>query len=379
MFLFILGAILFISLVLVHEWGHFVASKKNGVDVEEFGLGFPPRAKVLGSKNGTLYSLNWLPLGGFVKLKGEHDADVSKGSFGAASMKVKALIMVAGVAMNLVVAYILFVVVALIGMPNVVPNQFTVKSDTKIVKDYDNKGVIKVGDVVPDSPAAKTGIKADDQIVTINGVVIDSPEKLSATTRENAGKEVSIAIKHDANTDLKSALLNTTSPYLGISSYSDATGIQLRRSSWSAPIVAAGVTKDFTVATMQGLGSALKGLGSLIAGGVTGNKVARQTGQTAASSQVSGPIGIVKVLYEGSKLGFGFMLFIIAIISLTLAIMNILPIPALDGGRLYTMLLFRAFKKPLTQKTEERIQVTGMGVLMTLFILITIVDVNRFL
>src|SRR5665647_1050579 len=107
MLLFILGAILFVSLVLVHEWGHFITSKKNGVEVEEFGLGFPPRAKVLGKKNGTLYSLNWLPLGGFVKLKGEHDSDTSKGSFGAASIKVKSLIMVAGVGMNLIVAYLL--------------------------------------------------------------------------------------------------------------------------------------------------------------------------------------------------------------------------------------------------------------------------------
>ncbi len=93
MLLFILGAVLFVCLVLVHEAGHFFAARRNGVEVEEFGLGFPPRAKVLTKKNGTEYTLNWLPLGGFVKLKGEHDADVSKGSFGAATIKAKTLIM----------------------------------------------------------------------------------------------------------------------------------------------------------------------------------------------------------------------------------------------------------------------------------------------
>lgn len=377
LFLFMIGALLFMSLVLVHEWGHFIAARKNGVEVEEFGLGFPPRARSLGRKNGTEYTLNWLPLGGFVKLKGEHDADTTKGSFGAASLKAKTLIMLAGVGMNLVVAYVLFIVVALIGMPNVIPNQFTVASDTKIIRDYDNKGVIAVGDVLKGTPAEKAGIQVDDQIVSINGTNIAASENLSALTKSLAGKEVSIAIKHGDKTEVKKVVLNTSSPNLGVSTYSAESGIQLRRSTWSAPIVAAGVTRDFTVATFKGLGSALKGLGGLIAGGLTGNKEARQAGQTSASSQVAGPIGIVQTLYEGSKLGAGYMLFIIAIISLTLAIMNVLPIPALDGGRLYTMLLFRAAKKPLTQSLEERIQFAGMGILMTLILLVTIVDINR--
>ena len=379
--LFILGFILFISLVLVHEWGHFIASKKNGVEVEEFGLGFPPKAKSLGSKNGTEYTLNWLPLGGFVKLKGEHDSDTSKGSFGAASLKAKSIIMLAGVGMNLITAFVLFTIVALMGMPNLSKSigfeQFTVKSDTKITKDYQNKGVIKIDSVVADSPAQKAGILADDQIISIDGVQINTTEKLGEQTKSNAGKQVSVGIKSGEVADVKLITLNSTSPYLGVSSYSDEFGIQLRQSTWSAPIVAVGVMKDLTGATFKGLGTALKGLGSLIAGGITGNKQARQAGQTSASSQVAGPVGIVQTLYEGAKLGFGFMLFIIAIISLTLAIMNVLPIPALDGGRLYTMLFFRIIKKPLTQKIEEHIQMVGFGFVMSLVILTTIVDVSR--
>jgi regulator of sigma E protease len=138
------------------------------------------------------------------------------------------------------------------------------------------------------------------------------------------------------------------------------------------------VTRDFTIATFKGLGIALKGLGSIFAGLFTGNKVARQAGQTQASSQVSGPVGIFEVLYQGARFGIGFILFVIGVISLTLAIMNILPIPALDGGKLFVMMLFRLMRRPLRPATEERIHGTGFAVLMLLFVVITIVDIRRF-
>jgi regulator of sigma E protease len=170
--------------------------------------------------------------------------------------------------------------------------------------------------------------------------------------------------------------LHNDKPYLGVAPYQD--GLEIRRSTWSAPVVAVGVMKDFTIATFKGLGTALKGLGSLTAGFFSGNKVARQAGQQQAGSQVSGPVGIFTVLYEISKQGFGLVLFVIAILSLTLAIMNVLPIPALDGGRLFVMLVYRTLKKPLEQKTEERIHGTGFAVLMLLFVVITVVDIRRF-
>src|SRR5207253_738780 len=123
-----------------------------------------------------------------------------------------------------------------------------------------------------------------------------------------------------------------------------------------------------TALTFQGLGHAVGGLGSLIAGAVTGNTTARQNGQTNASAQVAGPVGIFVILKDGSLLGYQFMLFIIAIISLTLAIMNILPIPALDGGRLFVTLLFHATHRKLTRRKEELIHGTGFAVLMVLFV-----------
>jgi regulator of sigma E protease len=377
-FFFVLGLILFICLVLVHEWGHFIMARRNGVEVEEFGLGFPPKAKTLTKKNGTEYTLNWLPLGGFVKLKGEHDIDDEPGSFGAASTSAKTKIMLAGVVMNLLTAFVLFTVVAWIGMPKILDNQTTVASDTQIIKTPENVGVIKIGEVIEGSPAQKAGLKSEDRLVSVAGNDISETAQVSKITSDNAGKTVDVVVSRNGEEISKEITLNNSSPYLGVSSYSAQTGMEIRRSTWSAPIVAVGVMKDFTIATMKGLGNAISGLGSILAGTVTGNKEARQAGQAEASSQVAGPVGIFAVLYEISKQGIGLVLFIIAIISLTLAIMNVLPIPALDGGRLFVMLLFRALKKPLKPELEEKIHGTGFMVLMALFVLITIVDIRRF-
>src|SRR5258708_737988 len=123
------GFILFVGLVLVHEWGHLMVARRNGVEVEEFGLGLPPRAYSKKLKSGMILSLNWLPLGGFVKLKGEHDSDERPGSFGAATMWAKTKIMLAGVAANAVVGIALLTTLALIGMPKLIDNQFSVASD----------------------------------------------------------------------------------------------------------------------------------------------------------------------------------------------------------------------------------------------------------
>jgi regulator of sigma E protease len=154
--------------------------------------------------------------------------------------------------------------------------------------------------------------------------------------------------------------------------------LTLQRSTWSAPVVAGGLMGQFTALTFQGLGKALAGLGGIIAGAVTGNTDARQAAQTEASSQVAGPVGIFFVLKSGSILGYQYVLFVIAIISLTLAIMNFLPIPALDGGRMWLTLISRAFKRPLTPRTEELVNATGFLLLIGLIILISVVDVRRF-
>src|SRR4051812_20294745 len=160
--LLVIGLILFIGLVVVHEYGHFIAARRNGVEVEEFGIFFPPRLYKKKTKAGWVFSINALPLGGFVKLKGEHDSDTEPGSFGAASLWVKSKIMAAGVFFNLVTPLVLLTILALIGMPKLVDNQFTVKSDTKQVSRK-----VLIGYVDPASPADKAGLKPQDQIESI--------------------------------------------------------------------------------------------------------------------------------------------------------------------------------------------------------------------
>lgn len=377
--LLIVGLLLFIGLVVVHELGHFWTARRAGVEVEEFGIGFPPRVYKHKTKGGWLFTINLLPLGGFVKMKGEHDSDTTKGAFGAASLRDKSIIMAAGVVVNLVTAFLLLMILAWIGIPKLVDNQFTVKSDTKVVSND-----IIIGGVEKGSPAEKGGVQAGDRITAIQNTQLASSKDLTAATKKNAGQKVSIQLKRSGKPVAVSATLLSAKAveashgdkgYLGVY----PTDYTLQRSTWSAPVVAGGLIKQFTVLTFQGLGKAVKGLGGLIAGAATGNSTARSNGQKEASSQVSGPVGIFVILKEGTSLGWRFVLMIIAVISLTLAIMNILPIPALDGGRLWLTLISRGiFKKPLSQEKEELINASGFLVLLLLIVLITIVDVKRF-
>lgn len=369
--LLILGLILFVCLVLIHEYGHYLAAKRGGVVVEEFGLGFPPKVWGKRLKSKMLLSINLLPIGGFVRLKGEHDADTTKGSYGAAGLSTKVKIMTAGVIMNLLVALGILTLLALVGMPRIVDNQFKVASDTKIVRQE-----VLVGYVEADSPAESAGVQSRDQLISIsNGTETQSFTSVTEVpdmTRQFAGQEVVLVVEHDGQLTEKTVMLRSEEEiassqdsdqpkgYLGVV----PTEYVVQRSTWSAPVVAVGTAAQFTDLTLRGIGTAISSI-------FTGN------GKQAAD-QVSGPVGIFVVIRDGASLGYQFTLMIIAVISLTLAIMNILPIPALDGGRLFVTLFFKVIKKPLTPRMEERIHGTGFVALLALFLLITIIDVRRF-
>ncbi len=369
--LLIFGLLMFVALVVVHEWGHYIAARRNGIEVEEFGIGFPPKAKTITKRHGTEFTLNWLPLGGFVKLKGEHDADTEPGTYGAARLSAKVKVMLAGVGMNLLVAFVLLTILAATGMPKIIDNQFTVSSDTKVV----NQTVL-VGAVADDSPAAKAGLEQDDELVSVGTpgetpVNVVSSSEFPGVTKQFAGQTVDVTYVRDGQQRVARATLESAAAVEASRSTDDPKGYLgiipsdyvIQRSTWSAPVVAVGFIGQATVQTLDGLGSAL---GNLLMGNAS-----------KAGEQVSGPVGIFGVLKRGSELGMGFVLMIIALISLTLAIMNALPIPALDGGRLFVTLLYRALRKPLTPKAEERIHGTGFALLMILFLVITIVDVKR--
>ncbi|MEX2007131.1 MAG: M50 family metallopeptidase [Candidatus Saccharimonadales bacterium] len=390
--IFAIGFLLFIGLILIHEWGHLAFARRNNVKVREFGLGFPPRAIAKKLKGGMILSLNWLPLGGFVKLKGEYDSDRRPGSFGAASLSAKTQILLAGVAANLVAGLILLTILALVGMPKILDDrtvgqdQFTVASDTKIIHQD-----VRAGLILPDSPAAKIGLKQRDTLLQIESQgqvkMLTKASDVSAATSAFAGQNAKISFSRNGkvlNEEVKllskdevseSASSSNPKGHLGIV----PTEVQIRRSSWSAPLTAVGVTYQLFELTLQGIGRALGGLGSIIAATLTGNDLARERAQTTAASQVGGPVAIGAILWGSGSLGLNFMLMIIAVLSLTLALINFLPIPALDGGRLAVTLGSRlALKRPLSQAAEERIHGTGMVILLGLIVLITIVDVRRF-
>ncbi len=378
----IIGIIVLTFLVVVHELGHALVAKRYGVVVEEFGVGFPP--KVWGKKlarsmlgKNVLYSINLLPLGGFVKLQGEHDEADKKGDYGAATFWQKTQILLAGVAMNWLTAAVLLSILAAIGMPKILPDQFTVPADTVTVHQP-----VELAGVSAGMPADKAGLQQGDKILRVNGAPLETAIDLSTVAAANKGKdlkiiysrggverEVSVALR-DNNDDKKG--------YMGAS----PTQRELIRASWSAPIVGVATTAQLSWVTIQGIGT-------MIADGVTGLAM-KLVGNKAQSTEadkklaavgdnVAGPVGIFGVIFPAAgKAGPTYVLMLAAIISLTLAVMNILPIPALDGGRWFVTALFKALRKPLGKDLEEKIHGTGFMILMGLVVLITIADIGKF-
>jgi regulator of sigma E protease len=372
----ILGLFILVILVVIHELGHAIVARRNKVVVEEFGIGFPPRAWAKKLKNGVLFSLNWLPLGGFVKLQGEHDSAKKKGDYGAASYWVKTKILLAGVAMNWLVAAGLLTILAWTGLPKILPDQFAVQGDTIITKKP-----VEIVAVTKDSPAAKAGLKVGDQILRFDGEPVPNSGSLATQSKENKGETVEViysrkGIEYNTKVALRSSNENNQG-YLGVGS-----GQQEQiHASWSAPLVGVVTTGQFTLVTLQGLGNVV---GNLVSGVVlqfSPDSATRQQAHAslnAAGSSVAGPIGILGTIFPAAEqAGVTQLVFLSAIISLTLAVMNVLPIPALDGGRWFVMTIFKLRKKKLTKEREEQIQGTGFLVLMLLVIIVTVADVSK--
>lgn len=370
------GLLILVFLVVVHELGHAIVARRNGVVVEEFGIGFPPRAWSKKLKNGILFTLNWLPLGGFVKMQGEHDTASGKGDYGAASFWKKTKILLAGVVINWLVAAVLLTILAWVGLPKVLPNQFTVASDTRQVQ-----SPVELVQVEKDSPAAHAGLKSGDQVLRFAGEPVPTPESISKATAAHKGQKVEVVynrknIEYTTQVTLRAADPNHQG-YLGVAS----TQRSVMRSTWSAPIVGVATTGQFTAVTFQGLGDLVSNLVKGLTLQLSSDHATRQQANHAlatAGNSVAGPVGILGTIFPAAEqAGPTQLILLTAIISLTLAVMNVLPIPALDGGRWYTMAIFRLLKKPLTKEREEKIQATGFMILMVLVIVVTVADVGK--
>ena len=368
------GLLILVLLVVVHELGHAIVARRNGVVVEEFGIGFPPRAWSKKLKNGVLFSLNWLPLGGFVKLQGEHDAADKKGDYGAATFWQKTRILLAGVFINWLVAAVLLTILAVTGLPKILPNQFVVSSDVSMIQQP-----VQITALTKDFPAQKAGLQVGDKIVRFDGQAVPSAQALIDQTKLLKGKTIEVVYNRSGSEYVvKMTLRNDKTGAIFGAGLGQA---ELTHSTWSAPIVGVVTTGQFTWATLQGLGNLISNLASGLVLQLSPDQATRaQAGADlkTVSDGVAGPVGILGTIFpQAEKAGPTQLVFLTAIISLTLAVMNVLPIPALDGGRWFVMALFRLMKKSLTKVREEKIQTVGFLVLMGLVILVTVADVSK--
>lgn len=387
-----IGIIILMLLVIAHELGHFIMARKNGVKVNEFGIGFPPRAIAWIKKNGKwtrlpksewqkpqdslILSLNYLPIGGFCAMDGESDSDRRKGTFGAANFWGKTKILFGGVLMNWLVAAIILTILAFTGMPQFINNQFYLENDAQITGEG-----ITIAEVLPDSPAAKVGMQSGDKLIAIDNKLITLPTEVTDYGTSHAGNTGKYTILRGEEEIVLEPKLNPAgSEYaLGISMTSGQTFI---RSTWSAPIVGVGTTLQLTGETFRSLGELVWNLVSGVVQQFSFNSEVREAGQSAlqsAGDSVSGPVGIIGVIFPAfAESGLTNLAFLTALVSVSLACMNILPIPALDGGRWLLIAIYRLRRKTLTKETEERIVSRAMMVLLMLIAIISILDITRF-
>lgn len=382
----IIGIVVLMVLVGLHELGHALAARRLGVVVKEFALGFPPRAITKRPRTSFLgqnvrYSLNWLPLGGFVRLKGEYDSSRGPGDYGAAGYWGKTQILFAGVAMNWLIAIIIFTIMAWFGLPKILPDQFVMPGDSRVVTESSAKVV--AAQVVPGSPAAQAGLQAGDELVAINGQAVRSPQMVSQVSQQHKGHTITVTWQHNGTRTTKPVQLRAQAAdgaYFGIAAGGQAER-QVIYATWSAPIVGVATTAQVTGATFAGLGTTLHNAASGFIEQFSGEHATRQAASnklTQASQSVAGPVAILGMIFpQAGKAGLSAVLLLAALVSVGLASMNVLPIPGLDGGRWFTMTAFTITRQPLTRRREENIQATGMLMLLALIVLITIVDIGK--
>lgn len=411
----IIGLVILMLLVVAHEFGHFIMARRNGVRVLEFGIGFAPRAiawvkkpveqkdkdgKPLLNTDGKpitklkwvkipkkdwnkpqdsmIFSLNWLPIGGFCAMDGESDADRRKGTFGAASFWGKTKILFGGVAMNWLVAFVILTVLALTGMPQFLEHQFYLGQDAQQI---DVSRSVVVDKVVEGSPADEAGFENGDEIIAIEGETVSSAAVISQYGKDHAGETVKYKIKRGEEEKELTANLNPADSEYALGVSMASYGQTFIRSTWSAPIVGLGVTAQITGETFKSLGQLVWNLVSGVFRQFSPNDTTREEGRedlAAAGDSVSGPVGIIGTIFPAfASTGAANLAFLAALISVSLACMNVLPIPALDGGRWLIIAIYKLRRKKLTKETEEKIVSRAFMVLLALIAIITILDIIK--
>jgi len=339
-------------LVLVHEFGHFLMAKRAGIKVEEFGLGLPPR--MLGKKIGeTIYSINWILFGGFVKLLGEELEEIPKvkekeKSFWAKSKKTRTSVIVAGVLANFILAIVCFsIVYSSAGIP------------TKM-------GQVEVVGLVEDAPGAQAGIMEEDIVLNVNDVKIEDVDQFIELVNQEKGKEIAIEIEREGEKITLFAIPREEPPEgegaLGVI----ISDMEMKKYPlWQMPFY--GTIEGFKEA-FAWTGLVGRGLGRMLGNLITKGQIPRE---------IAGPVGIFQITSVVAQGGILMILQFIGVLSVNLAVINILPFPALDGGRLIFIGYELVTRKKPKPRIEHLVNYIGMAFLLFLIILVTINDIAR--
>lgn len=361
----IIFIVILLVLVVSHEFGHFIVAKKSGIRVDEFSFGFPP--KLFGVKKGeTSYNFNLLPLGGYVKIFGENPDEESltgpdsKRSFVNKPWYIQAAVLFAGVTMNFLVAWLLLSVGFMSGLPTSVgaaPHGAIVENQA-----------LTVTSVQASSPAEKAGLKTGDKIshLQVKGDSTDTPstESIQYFVRKHGGEEVTVSFtrgkEQKETTVIPEINKDSTVPMVGISM--DIIG-------------------TLKLSVFQSLWEGLKLSWNLVVGTVVGFYTLIHDGFTGHGnlSAVTGPIGLVGVVGDAAKFGFIYLLSFTALISINLAVINLIPFPALDGGRLLFLLIEKIKGSRIKPSIANTVNLIGFGLLMVLMAVITYHDIVKLL
>lgn len=361
-------------LVLSHEFGHFVSARKSGMKVYEFGFGFPPRAfgwykdpitkkiKFVGKNYeakscpaDTLYSVNWLPLGGFVSIRGENEQDLAPDSFQTKSFWPKAATIVAGVVMNIVLAGALFSIGYMFGLPQVTEQ---LPDSAKV----ENRRV-EILQVIAGKPAAIAGLQEGDAVVKVGSIDYPRLKEMQDYINTHQDEEVEVIVKRG-----EEIIVQNIKPFVYPETGRAGIGVAIAELGT--------VSYPWYLAFYYGFKNAFLMFGAIaiafydfIKGLFVGTSVA---------GDMAGPVGIAVMTGKIAKLGFIYLLQFTAVLSLNLAFINILPIPALDGGRLLFLILNKINKKLAPAKFEQIAHSVGFMLLMILILAVTLKDLTMF-
>lgn len=347
--------VILMALVLSHEFGHFLLARLGGVRVEEFGFGFPPRLFSV-QKGETSYSFNLVPLGGFVKIKGEEGEDPNDPeSFSAKPFWLKIAILLAGVAFNIVLAYFLISGGYVLGTPISLEDA-----------DQNPTALVVITAIQKDSPAARSGLEAGDTLIGISAggeaATISKISEAQEFINAHRGQDVVVSIKRGGK-----ELLMPASVRRETREGEGALGIQMSRigieklGMFAALKKGASATYDTTIRTAYALGAFFK---EIFAG-------------RASFEEVSGPVGIVSIVGDFSRLGLIFLIQLTAFLSINLALINLIPFPGLDGGRALFLVIEKLRGRPISFAASRFIHAAGFAALILLMIVITYHDIAR--